>query len=43
MTIVTPRRYIYADFVCYALKVAEELQDSEQKSFKEAFERKENK
>jgi len=43
MDIVAPRIYGYADLVCYALNVAEELKDFEQKSFKEAFESKETK
>ena len=39
-TITAPRRYGYADLVCYALNAAEDVQDSEPRNFKEAFESK---
>jgi len=42
-TITAPRRYGYADMVCYALNAAEDVQDSEPRNFKEAFESKESK
>ena len=42
-TITAPRRYGYADLVCYALNADEELQESEPRNFKEPFERKESK
>jgi len=36
-------RYGYADFICYALNAAEELQDSEPRNFREALESNESK
>ena len=42
-TITTPSRYGYADLVCFALNAAEDVQDSEPRNFKEAFESKESK
>src|SRR4030065_63381 len=42
-TIVAPRRYGYVDLVSYALNAAEELQDSDPRTFKEALESKDNK
>ena len=42
-TITTPRRYGYADLVCFSLNATEDLQDSEPRDFKETFERKESK
>jgi hypothetical protein len=42
-TIMTPRRYGYADLVSYVISAAEEVQDLEPRNFKEAFESKESK
>jgi len=42
-TITAPRRYGYANLVCFALNAAEDVQDSEPRNFKEAFESKESK
>ena len=35
-------RYGYADLICYALSVVEEIQDEELRNFKEAIEEKES-
>src|SRR4030065_1271202 len=42
-TIVAPRRYGYVDLVSYALNAAEELQDSDPRTFKDALESKDGK
>ncbi|KEH41388.1 hypothetical protein MTR_1g050415 [Medicago truncatula] len=42
-TITAPSRYGYADLVCFALNAVEDVQDSEPRNFKEAFESKESK
>ena len=41
-TIMAPRRYGYADLVCFPLNAAEDVQDSKPRNFKEAFESKES-
>ncbi|MCH80452.1 copia LTR rider [Trifolium medium] len=41
--ITPPNRYDYADIICYALNAAEEVQDSEPKTFMEALESSESK
>jgi len=42
-TITTPSRYGYVDLVSFVLNAAEDVQDSEPRNFKEAFESKDHK